>query len=412
MEQPKERTFESSAPAALALTLACVKAKLLVAPSSCVLGASGLYATRAFAKGELLCHGVSMRNGWEPAEELPASPTSTLQLLLRHMFFHTRDEGAQLVGDPSRHLWTAMNSTEGLSGESCADPNVEAVFGDENAVEMNNSFLAFRAARDIGAFEELVWRYAWAADAPAAKGGDVEESDAPKQAEEDDDDAPLAELGVKEESVAPEQAAAATDSAPAAEEGHEEESVAPDAEVLRTDGREIASAGAVTVYFYSGEIIVVFAKFQKKMPKFSVTALSNSCRSTNAWQKVEYDLTPKSKVEVNGEIVKLKDSLGKNISHVWGYEACDCKQRRGSSGEGEVKSLFWAPKSQDMAMCDALMNLDDVQPVFVMEVKSTDDGPTMTPEGVTFTVKSRHVEAALKASTNQTYPQTLVLSKI
>ena len=86
MEQPKERTFESSAPAGLALTLACVKAKLLVAPSLCVLGASGLYATRDFAKGELLCHGVSTRNAWETAEPLPASPTSTLQLALRHMF--------------------------------------------------------------------------------------------------------------------------------------------------------------------------------------------------------------------------------------------------------------------------------------------------------------------------------------
>ena len=51
-----------------------------------------------------------------------------------------------------------MNSTERLSGASRVEPNVEAVFGDGGAVEMNNSFLAFRAARDIGTFEELVWR--------------------------------------------------------------------------------------------------------------------------------------------------------------------------------------------------------------------------------------------------------------
>ena len=30
---------------------------------------------------------------------------------------------------------------------------------------MNNSFLSFGTARDISAFEEVVWRYAWAVDA-------------------------------------------------------------------------------------------------------------------------------------------------------------------------------------------------------------------------------------------------------
>ena len=36
--------------------------------------------------------------------------------------------------------------------------------GDGGAVEMNNFFLAFKAARDIGAFEDFVWRYEWADD--------------------------------------------------------------------------------------------------------------------------------------------------------------------------------------------------------------------------------------------------------
>ena len=155
-------TFENDAPPRLSLAVASTKANLLVAPSMLVRGASGLYSARAFAKGEVLCHGSSMCNAWVLAEEKPAEPTCTLQLALRHQFFQTKDVRAHLVGDPSRHLWTAMNSTEGLSGASRVEPNVEAVFGDGGAVEMNNFFLAFKAARDIGAFEELVWRYEWA----------------------------------------------------------------------------------------------------------------------------------------------------------------------------------------------------------------------------------------------------------
>ena len=71
--------------------------------------------------------------------------------------------------------------------------------------------------------------------------------------------------------------------------------------------------------------------------------------------------------------------------------------------------MFWAPSAEDMAMCDALMNLGDgVQPVFVMELSVSEEVPALTPKGVTFVMKSRHVEAALKASTTD----TLVLSKI
>ena len=44
------KTFENSAPASLALAIVCVKAKLLVAPSMRVLGASGLYSTRDFVQ--------------------------------------------------------------------------------------------------------------------------------------------------------------------------------------------------------------------------------------------------------------------------------------------------------------------------------------------------------------------------
>ena len=62
--------------------------------------------------------------------------------------------------------------------------------------------------------------------------------------------------------------------------------------------------------------------------------------------------------------------------------------------------MLWAPTAEDMDLCDALMNLaDGVQCVFVMEVQVIDEEPTLCPKGVTFVVKPRPVEAALKAST-------------
>ena len=156
------------------------------------------------------------------------------------------------------------------------------------------------------------------------------------------------------------------------------------------------------MYYYLGEIIAAFEKHIKKMPAFNVTVLSTKCRSTNAWKRVQYELSPKSKVEVGGDMLSLKEALGKVILQVWGYEAPDCKQRR-SSGEGEVNNLFWAPSVEDLGLCDALMNLGDgVQPVFVMEVQVNDGVPTMPPKGVTFVVKARPVEAALEASATDT----------
>ena len=391
-------TFENDAPPRLSLAVASTKANLLVAPSMLVLGASGLYSARAFAKGELLCQGSSMCNAWVPAEEKPAEPTCTLQLALRHQFFQTKDVRAQLVGDPFRNLWTAMNSTEGLSGASRVEPNVEAVFGDGGAVEMNNLFLAFKAARDIGAFEELVWRYEWANDdavgqtaveAPAA----VPPSAAPQM--------PVAAAAFGPPALAAE---GGNDANLDAEGGDD-----ANLDALQAKGREIATGKAFTVYFYLGKIVVAFNKSVKRMPAFNVTVMSDKCRTTNAWKRVEYDLTPKSKVQIREgaemtyRTTKLKDAVGNQIPHVWGYEAPDCKQRRLSSRDGDVKPLYWAPEPDDMDMCDALLDLGDcVEAVFAMAVQSIDDVIMLAPVGVTFFVKGRPVECELQESTTNT----------
>ena len=87
-----------------------------------------------------------------------------------------------------------------------------------------------------------------------------------------------------------------------------------------------------------------FAKQVKKMPGFSVTALSSKCRASNAWKRVPYELTQKTKVEVGGAIMTLKEAMGENIFQVWGYEEPDCKQRRSSGENEEVTSLLVGPR--------------------------------------------------------------------
>ena len=99
-----EKTFENSGPPGLALAAICVKSKLLVAPSMLVNGASGLYAARSFAKGELICHGSSLRDGWEDAETLPESPATTLQISSRHILPKQRGARAARRRPCPQHL--------------------------------------------------------------------------------------------------------------------------------------------------------------------------------------------------------------------------------------------------------------------------------------------------------------------
>ena len=90
------------------------------------------------------------------------------------------------------------------------------------------------------------------------------------------------------------------------------------------------------------------------------------------------------------------------MSMCGGYEAPDCKKRR-QSEDGEMKPLFWAPTKEDLAMCNALLDLGDcVQPVFATEVQIIDDARTLVPKGVTFLVKSQPVQLELAASTTKT----------
>ena len=110
--------------------------------------------------------GTSMENGWILAESQPRwGPQKheySLSFTLRHMFFMKRDVSMQLIGGRNRNLWARMNSNERLWQHSSVEPNVEVVFGDSGTVTMDNYFLSFRGARDINAYEELLWNHAWA----------------------------------------------------------------------------------------------------------------------------------------------------------------------------------------------------------------------------------------------------------
>ena len=65
-----------------------------------------------------------------------------------------------------------------------------------------------------------------------------------------------------------------------------------------------------------------------------------------------------------------------------------------------------------MDMCDALLDLGAcVEAVFVMELRSFDDGVMLAPVGVTFFVKGRPVECELQASTTNTIILTPISKK-
>ena len=167
-----EPTFENLAPDALAEAVVCTRSQLLVAPSLHVRGALGLYSARKFMQGEVICTGTSPLGGWIEAGEwhrvLPQveEPSYTLRLTLKHHLFASRDTAVDLVGEPHRHLWANMNSTECLHTDVQA--NVVAVFGKEAGASdpsaLDGKFVAFKAATDVLPFQELLWKYAWASD--------------------------------------------------------------------------------------------------------------------------------------------------------------------------------------------------------------------------------------------------------
>ena len=131
----KKRCFELDVPGPLCLLSVSTKGAVVVAPSLNVPDSMGLYPARKYLEGQVICTGTSAEGGWTLAQHQPCPPPKlTLMLKLHHQFFQTKDAEAQLVGDPMRHAWANMNSSEGLGIKH----NVIAVFGKKKRWQREN----------------------------------------------------------------------------------------------------------------------------------------------------------------------------------------------------------------------------------------------------------------------------------
>jgi hypothetical protein len=244
---------------------------------------------------------------------------------------------------------------------------------------MDDNFLVFQAAHDIQAFEaELVWEYGWVLAHPAvsdskrqqgaANAEDVGDGDAAKVAEETDGEA-------------------RAEGSDEADEDDEE------AERIRTQGRVLHRAKSFDVVFIGGKIVVLVVGKLKRLPGAVVfTAMSDSIRPTNAWERVTYQMTPKTKISFDGKIVKVSEAMGANVQYIWGYDDPECKIPREVAGAGSAEELFWAPSSKDdLAVADALLDEGSIVR-FVMELKTIDDHVMLTPTGVIFSLKPQPIE--------------------
>jgi hypothetical protein len=118
------------------------KMKMVVAPSTHVHGADGLFTARKIVRGQLVCPGSCVVGGWaEQVEEEPASASArepsryTIRLELRHMMWYSRTKTVRLEGNPHRDAWAVMNSSEGLEVVA----NVAAKFGDGSSSSSSSS---------------------------------------------------------------------------------------------------------------------------------------------------------------------------------------------------------------------------------------------------------------------------------
>jgi len=509
--KPSERapSFEADAPDGLATAMMEIKSGLLIAPSVHVRGALGLYAGRSYKKGELVCSGASDSGSWLPAEEKPLRPECTLELTLRHVFFATKDARMHLVGDPRRHPWVVMNSTVGAADiADSVDANIFAEFGGDGKVVMDDAFLAFRAARDILPFEELLWRYAWAdagappvpakveaalvsssstaaPAAPAASsdgvpsvGASVKSSStaAPAAPAASSDGVPTVGASVKSSSpAAPAAPAASSDGVPtvgasvkfhslsakpelngqvarlisfseesgrwacrlgdggetinvkpanfavlAAADGPEVDGLMDGPEVdglleslaaALEEGEELDDNGitkgtvdtaylcskatrlseiekpAGAVYYLApDQIWVTYGKKQKKLtPRTLWTCMGGKVVAHQKWTKVPYTLTLKTKVFVEGELVKVEDALGAALKRTYGFVDRDLKVPWAADEDQNPLPMCWSPPEQaDVAIAEALLAVPGVEAVFNMSPEFWEGTNTLMPTAVSF----------------------------
>ena len=144
----------------------------------------------------------------------------------------------------------------------------------------------------------------------------------------------------------------------------------------------LATEKHFSCYFYDDKVVVTIEKKCKRIPTFlCYSSLSDRCRSTNSWQKIPYEPNPKSKVYVNGDLLKLKDALGVVIHHVWGFEDSGMKHPRSEA------TLYWAPPQSDLELVEALLDVPGTEHYFIFEAQLLETVACLAPTGVAFHIK-------------------------
>jgi hypothetical protein len=138
-------------PAPFALQVKCMEVGLVVGPSMFFRNMNGLYATRDFDAGDIICTGANAEGRWLRDGEVKVQ-ANHLRVELQLISPFRRPHVMVLDGDPTRDPWACLNPSP--SKEHPVNVVSEIVFG-----EMGSSFLVFKAVRTIKAFRtELLWQ--------------------------------------------------------------------------------------------------------------------------------------------------------------------------------------------------------------------------------------------------------------
>ena len=405
-------------PAPFALQVKCMEVGLVVGPSILFRNTNGLYATRDFDAGEIICTGANAEGRWLRDDEVKVQ-ANHLRVELQLISPFRRPHVMVLDGDPTRDPWACLNPSP--SKEHPVNVVSEIVFG-----EMGSSFLVFKAARTIKAFStELLWQddassppVTTQKDSQPPESGDEHtlDEDSLSQAPSSEPASPPTDPKVELEpspaqgtANVPQPDAAAVDD-PRVPEPEAAAVDVPALQQLRDDGQVIGSITEPDGKLLFAPPDRVYATFDDKKcvsklsPRILLSSLHGKVVATSSWKHVEYALSDSSKIFFNHEIYKLSDAR-QNIRHIWGKGVVNKTAKikaQNVNSDGEPVALWWEPQKSAMrAYIEVLLSNSNVKPMFMMEATKGPGGTTLTPCGVCFNltkpVKIQAVNGALPA---------------
>ncbi len=392
----------------------------MVAGSEIAPGILGLFPVIDFAAGDIVFSSTaSVDTTWVAESDVTDTicNANTIEVILADPCRATR-KVMLLRGNPARHPWAVMNSCIG----SATEANVEPVLTEG---PMNEEFLTFRAVRNIKAFEcELAWAYK--VDFPSADNlsgepgccslerckrtaSSFEEPPAKVLretiAEDDVQVVPLTGAGeplfvaaeaatTHETNVVAEASGdstrAATGDALAASVNVPLRPQPLTADYVKQFGRKLGDLekpGRQVCYLPlsvqnaedSGDIVVLFEKPVKKIPPCILhTFAGGSVMNNQAWKKVPYSLTRKTRVVGSGgEVVSVEDLMGKAVQRVYGYQDAHLTKQADTNHH-------WVPKPIDLPIVEAFLRIPSAKPLFLMQLNTETTNVKLAPAGVAF----------------------------